>query len=82
MNGKDSEGQAQERTTDIVTIPPSPYTEERKPGFPQTKVVKEHSSVEPSQKKKKNIVSALGRFVYNPQRKTVLGRNALNWGKI
>ena len=88
MNGTDAEAQPlepqQQRTTDTVTIPPSPYTEERKPSFVRTKPAKQSISAqpEPVKKKKKNVVGALGRFLYNPQRKTVLGRNALNWGKI
>lgn len=31
-------------------------------------------------KKKKSVMQALINFIYNPQRKTVLGRSSLNWG--
>jgi hypothetical protein len=33
-------------------------------------------------KKKKNSGKALANFIYNPRKKTVLGRDALNWGKL
>ncbi len=80
MNGKDVEGQR--RTSDIITIPPSPYTEERKASIAQAKIARENLPIESFEKKKRNIGQSFGNFLYNPQRKTVLGRNALNWGKI
>jgi hypothetical protein len=81
MNGKDAE--VQQRTTDVVTIPPSPYTEERKASIALAKTVKANAVRESFEKnEKRNIGRSFGNFLYNPQRKTVLGRDALNWGKI
>lgn len=32
-------------------------------------------------KKKKSSVKSILNFIYNPRKKTVLGRDSLNWGK-
>ena len=39
-------------------------------------------SVAQNEKKKKNPAKSALNFLYNPKKKTVLGRGSLNWGKI
>lgn len=66
MNGK--EGEPQARTTDITPVPTD--------ATPNVEMV----NAEP--KKKKSAVGSLLNFVYNSKRKTVLGRDAMNWFKL
>ncbi len=79
-----------QNSTEVKTIPPSPYTEARKASIEEAKAHNEeakalHESEEllPKEKKKKKYsCKTAANFLYDPRRKTVLGRSALNWGKI
>lgn len=39
------------------------------------------SLADKSEKKKKSSIKSIINFLYNPKKKTVLGRDSLNWGK-
>jgi hypothetical protein len=62
-------------------ITPSPYTEGRKASIVPEKLIDDDGKLVPIIKKKKNIGQSVANFIYNPRKKTVLGRTALNWGK-
>jgi hypothetical protein len=39
------------------------------------------SLIDKNEKKKKNSAKAFAKFLYDPRKKTVLGRDSLTWGK-
>ncbi len=79
MNGKDP---AQEEfVTDVTTLPVSPYTEGRKASIENAQLLHDNKVKLAANKKKKSAGKSFGDFFYNPQRKTLLGRSSLNWGK-
>ena len=66
MSGKDDGQQQQQQEVPTTEITPAA-------------TVETSTRVEP---KKKSPVASLLNFIYNSRRKTVLGRDALNWGKL
>jgi len=72
----------EQHSTQVKTIPPSPYTEARKASIDAAKLHDETEKMLPTNKKKKSSSGALINFLYDPKKKAVLGRNALNWGKL
>lgn len=64
------------------TIPTSPSAEVQQAPTIETEKVPDKIEEKPAKKKKKkNVGKSIAHFLYNPQRKTVLGRSAINWGK-
>jgi len=68
--------------TYINTIPPSPYTEARKASIDAAKLNDETTTILLTNKKKKTPSRSIIHFLYDPRKKTVLGRDSLNWGKF
>jgi hypothetical protein len=79
MNGKDPE--QEQLATDVTTLPSSPYIEGRKASIENEKLLHDNKIKLAANKKKKSAGKSFGDFFYNPQRKTLLGRSSLNWGK-
>jgi hypothetical protein len=79
MNGKEVEQPP--HTTDGNIITESPYSQGRKDSIDVTKKLIEEKKKFTTDKKKKTALQSIANFLYDPRRKTVLGRNALNWGK-
>jgi hypothetical protein len=72
----------EQHPTQVRTIPPSPYTEARKASIDAAKLHDETEKMLPTNKKKKSSTGGLINFLYDSKKKTVLGRGALNWGKL
>ena len=78
MNGKDVE--REQPATDISTVPTSSQPAERQANLNRIQEEKEDNDARLGNKKKKSAIGGMTKFLYDPRRKTVLGRSALNWG--
>lgn len=77
MNGTEAKQEPQPSDTNV--IPPSPYTEPRRPSYSKEKQSAEiEAMVEPV---KKESEKSFIKFLYDAQSKKILGRSAYNWGK-
>ena len=61
---------------DVVTAPANGEAESRRTS------TEDEDLLDGTVKKKNNAGKAFANFLYNPRKKTVLGRDALNWGKL
>ncbi|CAF1115447.1 unnamed protein product [Rotaria sordida] len=66
-------------SSDIHILPPSPYTDVRKSSFIKGKLPPENEEILP---KNKNVEKPRTSFLYDPRRKTLLGRSSLNWARL
>ncbi|CAF4600034.1 unnamed protein product [Rotaria sp. Silwood1] len=77
MNGNNT-GQGKNQD-DIRVLPPSPYTEVSKAGFLKEKTTPLNEEIIQTNKK---LDKSRTNFLYDPRRKTILGRSSLNWLRL
>ncbi|CAF2851757.1 unnamed protein product [Rotaria sp. Silwood2] len=66
-------------SNDIHVLPPSPYTEVPKPNVRREKLSVEN---EETIQTKKKLEKTKKNFLFDPRRKTFLGRSSLNWARL